>query len=428
MRISLKSLKINVIHIVGIILFRLLLDFNYSGIIVSKFWSGGFLNQSTTFSSVISWFALLILIPFIISMYKTPKISSNIIVLLFLSSFVPMTSLMRFMPMGFEFFVLFMIYWFLILSLYFAVPNLRLSQKEVRGNSFFLWILLFVFASSVLFVSGYYFKFRIHLSMMDVYDLRDEERALNLPTILKYLLPAAGNILPVLLVYFLFVKKKLIALAIGFIILLDFSIGGHKAVLVKLFLCFLGYWFYNEKRVVLFSWVLSFISLFSLVEMKVYGTCLIANIGIRRVFYLPAKLNYYYYEYFSIHEPDYFRQGVLRWFGVSSSYKDPIPKIIGSYFYNNSDTNCNNGLFSDAYYNFNALGIFIFPIILIIIFKFFDSVSKGIDSKLWIMPIVVALTFKSGAFTSVLLTNGVILLLITLYCMPRIQKSSIHNS
>ena len=407
-------------NILGIILYRILLDYNYISIISPLYNYAGFLNQSSAQSTIISYIALLILVPFVLPMYKLVKLSANIVVLLFLASYVPMTSLMRFIPMEQRFFILYLAYWIIFMFFYYIIPSITFSNEKPKRSESILWILLILYIGSVLFVSGRYFGFRLHFSLSDVYDLRAEERALNLPTILRYLLPAAGNILPVLLVYFLYRKKRMTALIIGFVLLLDFSIGGHKTVMFNIFLCFLGYWFYNFKRISLYSWVLTFISFLSIVENKLLSTFWISGMGIRRALYLPSQLNYDYYNYFSKNEPDYFRQGILRWFGFSSPYKEGIQSLIGYHYYGNIETNANNGLFSDAYFNFNAIGVLLFPIILIIIFKLFDTFSEGLNSKLLILPILVCTTsFISGTFSTALLTDGILLLFVTLYFMPR---------
>ncbi len=408
-----------IFHLLGIIFFRVLLDWVYISTISTTYRYSGFLNESTIKSTIISWLVLLLLTPRIIYFYRIPKISANVVILLFLSSFVPMTSLMRFMPMGNRFLFLYMIYWILLLYLYSIIPSFTFSNKNAKRSKSLLFVLLIMLSLGVLYTSGRYFNFRLHFSLSDVYTLRMEERSLNLPTFLKYLLPAAGNILPFFLVYYLYKKENKIAIAIAIIIIFNYSIGGHKSVIFLLFLCFLGYWLYNERRVIYFSWGLSIITLLSLIQIRIFDSLSIAAVLIRRVFFLPSLLNYHYYDFFTKNEPDYFRQGILRWFGFSSPYEAPIPKIIGYTFYDNVDTNANNGLFSDAYYNLNALGVFIFPVILIVIFKLFDTCAKGLDSKLWIMPIIVALTFKSSSFSSVLLTNGVILVLVSLYLIPR---------
>ena len=83
----------------------------------------------------------------------------------------------------------------------------------------------------------------------------------------------------------------------------------------------------------------------------------------------------------------------------------------------------NNGLFSDAYANLNILGIFLLPLILVMIFKVGNSVSLNLPGNLMFLPIIsITIFFNSGFFTSVLLTNGIILLLLSIYYYPR-QKN-----
>ena len=89
-------------------------------------------------------------------------------------------------------------------------------------------------------------------------------------------------------------------------------------------------------------------------------------------------------------------------------------------FYGNIDNSANNGLFSDAYKNFGVIGIFVFPFILVYIFKLLNSCAKGLDFRLLTLPIFVCVTwFSSASFTNVLLTNGILLMMIVLACIPR---------
>jgi hypothetical protein len=78
------------------------------------------------------------------------------------------------------------------------MPSINFSDAKPKRSEIILWVFLMVYIGSILYVSGRYFGFRLHFNLLDVYVLRAEVRDLNLPTILRYLLPAAGNILPVL--------------------------------------------------------------------------------------------------------------------------------------------------------------------------------------------------------------------------------------
>ena len=229
------------------------------------------------------------------------------------------------------------------------------------------------------------------------------------------------NLITSLLVPPVLIKKKhgrVIVLS-GFMIL-NFSLGGHKSVLAKLFLVFLGYLFFNYKSIYKYSWGLISLILISIIELKTFSTIFITNFIVRRVLFIPAKLNYYYYDFFSKNSPDFYFQGPLRRLGLESEYKISISRIIGENYFFSDEMSANNGLFSDAYANLNILGVLILPLILVFIFKLGDSVSIGLPAKLMFLPIIAFTTsFNSGFFTSVLLTNGILLLLICLYYYPR---------
>lgn len=61
-----------------------------------------------------------------------------------------------------------------------------------------------------------------------------------------------------------------------------------------------------------------------------------------------------------------------------------------------------------------------FPLILIFLLKLIESVSNGVDERLMFVPVyMVALAFLSTTFTTALLTHGLLLLMLMLYCIPR---------
>ena len=261
------------------------------------------------------------------------------------------------------------------------------------------------------------------MDLSDVYTFRNEESKANYPMFFNYKIAASSNILPLFLAYFLSVKRYLWVAFLSIIMILNFSTGGHKTVLFNLFLIFLGYIFFNYKSIYKFSWGLISVLLICLIELKTISTFFITNFLVRRVFFVPAKLNYYYYDFFTKNSPDFYFQGPLRRFGFESDYKKPISEIIGSQYSESLGMMANNGLFSDAYANLNILGIFLLPLILVMIFKVGDSVSLNLPGNLMFLPIIsITIFFNSGFFTSVLLTNGIILLLLSIYYYPR-QKN-----
>ena len=416
----LKIFEHKIVFFLGLFSYRYFLDFIYVELINEFFEYEGFIIDESVYSRNVSWISLLFFFPLIYKIVRKELFSSNIVFLLFLISFIPMTCLMRFIPMEFDFFILYFTYWFLLIVFYLLIPRIKISPPSLNSKSKLMWFLIFLFSGSIIIISGYYHDFRFTLDLSDVYTFRDEESKANYPTFFNYIIPAASNIMPLFLVYFLIVKRYLWAAFLSIIMILSFSTGGHKTVLFNLFLAFFGYIFFNYKSIYKYSWGLISLLIICLIEFKTISTFLITNFLVRRALYVPSKLNYYYYDFFTKNSPDFYFQGPLRRFGLESEYKKPISEIIGSQYSESIGMMANNGLFSDAYANLNIFGIFLLPVILVIIFKVGDSVSLNLPGKLMFLPIIsITASFNSGFFTSVLLTNGIILLLLSIYYYPR---------
>ncbi len=420
-----KKIESIYVFIISIIIYRLLLDYIYIELISEVYGYSGFLNEQTNFSYNSSWILLLIFTPFMFKIIKMELFSSNVMFLLFLISFVPTSSLMRFMPMDNTFFLIYSIFWLALIFYYFVIPKIGISKKSFKTKiSVPLWLLLVIFCLSIIFISGYYHGFRFTIDISDVYVFRDEEKYAGYPTIFGYIIPAASNVLPLFLVYFLMKKNYFWSIFISVVLIFLFSTGGHKSVLFKLFLAFFGYIYFNYKSFYKYSWTLISLIILCVIEFKTISTFFITNFVVRRALFLPAKLNYDYYDFFTKNSSDYYLQGPLRRFGFESEYNSRISNLIGQSYYDSIDMGANNGLFSDAYANLNVLGVFILPLILVLIFKLGDSVSFGLPGKLMFLPIIsFVFSFNSGFFTSVLLTNGIVLMMISLYYYPRFVKS-----
>lgn len=419
------SIKSKILFYLEFFVYRILLDIVYVYILYPVFSYSGFVCMPTIYSYVLSWGVLLILLPLIICNYDKSYISSNIITLLGCFSLVPTTSLIAFVPLDNMFISGMVIYWLILLLLNKYIPQFKINIKYSSKTSkiFVFWLL--ILSCTVLYISGRYTGFRFHFSLFDVYDLRFEERAFALPILLEYLHSAANILLPVMLVYFLTAKRYIIVAILSLIILLNFGIGGHKSVLFMLFLSFLGYFFFKFKRINIYCLILIGACLVSLGEFFIFKSYMFSSIMIRRALLIPSQLHIDYYNFFSKNELDYFRQGILRWFGLVSPYEDNIAFLIGGLSSGDGDyeVRANNGLFSDAYQNLGFLGMFIFPFIIIVILRLLDTVSKGLSEKLLILPILTTtMALLSTTFSTALLTSGLLLMMIILYYLPREQK------
>ena len=85
-------------YFLGVIIYRGILDLCYVQIIEPVFSYLGFVNEKTFQTSLTSWSLLLSLLPLSFTWLRRNKPSSNVLILMFLASYVPFTSLVCFIP------------------------------------------------------------------------------------------------------------------------------------------------------------------------------------------------------------------------------------------------------------------------------------------------------------------------------------------
>lgn len=417
----LESVKVNKLKLIlGIFIFRVVLDFIYQKLIAPLFGHTGF-NYIEDFGRyILSWLILLIFVPLIIKLHKKVSFSNVIMIFLVYLSLIPYTTMIAFYPYTINFIVQNAIYWMIMLVVYIVVPELNVvSIKKDPLVNFIVYAIILLFTAVIILISFRFTGLRITFDIYNVYVLRKEARTFAIPSIMSYIYYASESINPILVVYFLSNKKYSFTGLIFLTQILSFSINGSKTVLFSTVLTVFLYWIYNEEFIFKIPWILSLLGVSSVLEFYINKTFTIVNFIIRRVFFVPNLLNYYYFDFFTSHIPDYLKQSFLRFFGFKSSYPN-IAYLIGNIYFNRPDMSANNGLISDAYANFGFLGLFIMPIIVVLFLKILDACAKGLDIRILIVSaITIAFIFISSFIFTILLTHGLIALCLILYLLPR---------
>ena len=150
-------------------------------------------------------------------------------------------------------------------------------------------------------------------------------------------------------------------------------------------------------------------------KMNVSGYfCSIYN----RLIFTPARINYYYYEYFSKNGFDWFSQSFLRKF-TQSNYELLLPRLIGLEYYGNAQTNANTGFLGFGYAQGGFFVVIVYSILVALLIIIISSIAKKISPRLVlsisIFPILSL--FISGDLPTSLLTGGIIIMLIILYLL-----------
>ncbi|WP_280770614.1 O-antigen polymerase [Salipaludibacillus daqingensis] len=417
---DLKISKMTIITILGISLYRIVLDIVYFNAVSPIFGYTGFLSTFSYEKYILSWIILIIFIPLFTALNNKKSLSSIIIILLFLLSYLPFTTMVAFHPFSSLFIVSHIIYWLVFFIFYKLIPTIKFKTlKNDKLSNFVINIIIFVFVAVVIYISIRYTSFRITFDLLNVYDSRMDARSFNLPTMISYIYAAAKAVNPVLIVYYMARKQKLQAGIVTFIQLLSFSINGSKTVFFTTVLAILLYLIFQNKHKIILPLIFFSINLIALLEVYILNSFLIVAFVIRRVLFVPNLLNSYYFDFFSSNSPDYFRQSFLRHIGFESPYIS-IDSLIAIKYFNKPEMAANNGLFSDAIANFGFLGVLIMPLLIVFALKILDACTEGLDIKILIISgITLAFIFVSSFFFTVLLTHGFIALCFILYLLPR---------
>ena len=256
----------------------------------------------------------------------------------------------------------------------------------------------------------------------DVYDQRIESATYNMPTLVSYLYMNERSLLPALALWSYYNRKKTESILFVLTSFISFCIDGSKSTIFTLLGAFLVYFLLknNVEKIRLIPVGITSVVCIAHIENVFLGTANILWIFVRRIIFLPTVLDYYYYDFFSNNEYDFFRQSIMKYFGFQSPYKIRIPLIIGNEYFNSTSNSANNGWFSDAYANLGLMGVILMPILIVLMLKLFDSCANGLRIELLIVPIILlSLNMISSSFFTNLINHGVVAMLLVIWIMPK---------
>lgn len=142
------------------------------------------------------------------------------------------------------------------------------------------------------------------------------------------------------------------------------------------------------------------------------------SLFVRRVLYVPVQLSESYADFFTQHPLNLLREGILGKLSFDSVYSNTIPMVIGEF--NGSGASANNGMVGDMYANIPAvLGVFLYPLILVIIFRLMDLSVMTLPQSISIgFCVYYSMSFSNSAWGTILLSGGFLLACVLLYLFP----------
>ena len=164
---------------------------------------------------------------------------------------------------------------------------------------------------------------------------------------------------------------------------------------------------------------------FLLLYFYIFQELLLPSILIRRVFFVPANLNYVYFEYFSIHDHIYWSNSILK-YAIDYAYDVSPVFVIGEYL-GDSTLAANTGVFGSGFMHLGIYGIILYMLLitfLINLIQQFNKLPIWLINAILLMPLLTI--FISADLPTALLTHGMLigLGLLYLYSTPAKKGNS----
>ncbi|MCH1941117.1 O-antigen polymerase [Holdemania massiliensis] len=402
------------------VMLRILLDLAYCIVITEGYKIFGFTYDPDIVKYVLSYIASFAITFMATSFVTLKRPSSIMLIVLWSMAYLPNMVAFCNMNLPYTYFFYTNAFW-ISMFLFYRVVIIRISIKSPLQDKICLKSsLIFILFSLICIGYSIYYHGGIDLTLdfSEVYNLRMASRENGIAKVFESFLPLAVNIiLPIGIIKSIKSRKYLIFLICVLGIVFSFSITGTKTWIFIAVLSMLGATFIKrDSDIRKYPMLLCGIILFGIISfsinMKFFGEIshFLNTYVTKRVFFDQSRNNFFWMDFFEQNPKLYLMQSILaplRKIGVSVPYDIDVGRLIGSLYYNESQTNAASGTIADAYANFGALGVFIMPFVYSLFFSLVDKLVYKVPI-VYIIPLT--LTFAeyalNGSIFSTIFTYG----------------------
>ncbi len=409
-------------NILGIILFKIVLEYSYINFTVPYYESMGFTMDFNIIKYIMGWVIYILL--FQLLYIKKEHTTYLILLFVFILLITPTIILFAFKNEPYTFFYyIILTYGVIVLFISKKIINLRYLpySKEIAV----LVSILLVVTVLIHYMITVGFQ-HINFDMSKVYELRRSSYAIESNTgIFGYLNPWVTKVFNIFLISIALYKRKYLWLIIflAFQMLL-FGFSGHKTVIFIVSFILIVYLLDKIKyQTTLIIYGVVFFLLAILFYFYITEELLLPAIFINRAFYVPANLNYVYMDYFSTHPHTIWSNSFLRYFIDSPYSMDPV-FVIGDYL-GYPEMSANTGIFGTGYMHLGIFGLAIYSLLTIFFLNLtqqFTKIPIWINNSIVLMPFLTL--FISSDLVTTLLTHGLFISIILLYLYSSVQQNN----
>ena len=262
-----------VLQSIYIIAFRVLLDYMYCNIVSPLYSYIGMTAEQSTFYYMVSWIMVICYILMMFTIIDVEKNGAVVLSIILICSAVPTTTIVAFLGHNLEFAVLNVLYWFFMVAFYkHKGRKIVLGKNTIKRSSLLIYAVFLFFAVVLLLICVAYTGIHVSFNLYDVYGTRAAFKSDKLPTILQYLFSACIIVFPVIIVYGLNKKKRILALAATICQLLAFFADGRKSTIFVLIATILGYYFIHNLTARMIPAIMMGVTVIGFIEKICIGT------------------------------------------------------------------------------------------------------------------------------------------------------------
>lgn len=419
MNLTISKSKVKLVLL--LLLFKASLDLAYVYVVSPVYAYAGFTVSNDTASVIESYMLTLIICLIVPSSISKP--SDFLIWMLAVCSLTPSLTYYA-IHSGSRMFMYTMVFSFICVVLMSKLPIIKIGTlKEGRTIGIFLLCTAVAIVLASMMAKGGLRHFNLDLSR--VYEHRREVGALISTGLWGYINTWSFKVInPTLIGWALWQKRIKLVIVFTCLQAMFYGISSHKSVLFYPILIIALYLFAESRNALhLMTLGLILVILLSSAFSVLADFHWFSSLFIRRVFLVPAQLNFVYHELFSQIGYVFMSNSVLAWLFDYPFHVSP-PLLVSEYLYGHHNTWVNNGFLATGYMHFGYAGMIVFSLIVGMLIWVVDLLIHN-RVPLWLGLSVVTVPFfslfTSADLSTALLTHGILVGMLILLIMGKKQ-------
>jgi len=307
---------------------------------------------------------------------------------------------------------------FFVILIPFANINIRTSRFKFRikdNNKMApLYIVLFSF---ILFIPFFKFIPYIDISniiLNNIYDTRFMFRSLDASLFTRYLfMPLARVLLPVAIIVGLKNKNRLVIIIATILIVCLYLYGALKSIILGLFLVFIFYNHSYEKNLKIFFSLTLCMNILAIIETIFIKSYFITDYLVRRIFFIPPRLETYYVNYFDSNRYTYWTHNKFGQLFADNTIGEELSFFVGSKLVGIDGLNANIGFIIEGFVSFGYFGVVVHSVIIAVTLLILQSFK--ISTQFIGLFMIVVYLINTSFLTTLFASHGLAFLLVFSY-------------